>query len=130
MYTVEIETDGPLFDGRWQPALEEFVTDAVDEVARQGLANWHTALDLSLRHPTGHYESMLTEELVTSEVAVVHDRGMVYGPWLEGTGSRNSPVTSFPGYAGARRATQQLESQVDRVLAPLVVNLVRHLNGA
>ena len=35
--------------------------------------------------------------------------GVIYGPWLEGTGSRNYPVTRFKGYRNWRRVTQMLE---------------------
>jgi hypothetical protein len=50
----------------------------------------------------------------------VHDDGVIYGPWLEGTGSRNAPVTRFPGYGSFRRASQQLDREIggiaDRIL--------------
>jgi hypothetical protein len=33
----------------------------------------------------------------------------VYGPWLEGVGSRNFPVTRFRGYHAFRVAAQELK---------------------
>jgi hypothetical protein len=128
MYTIEIEATGPLFDGEWQPALDEFVTEAVQEVGGQALANWHTFLDASIQHPTPYYETQLVSELVSPDTDIVSDRGIIYGPWLEGTGSRNA-TTRFKGYASARKATQELEGQLDRVLAPVVARLTRRLNG-
>lgn len=128
MYTIEIETTGPLFDGQWQPAMDDFRTEAVQEVGAQALANWHTFLDASIRNPTPYYETQLVSELVTADLDIVSDRGIIYGPWLEGTGSRNE-TTRFKGYASARKATQQLEGQIDQVLIPVVARLTRRLNG-
>lgn len=128
MYTIEITASGPLFDGQWQPALDEWVWDAVQEVGAQALANWHHNLDQSIRHPTPYYETQLVSELAAPDVDIVHDRGIIYGPWLEGTGSRNA-TTRFKGYFAQRRAAQQLEGQLDRVLAPVTARLVRRLNG-
>jgi hypothetical protein len=129
VYTVEINAHGPLFDGAWQPAMDEFITEAVQEVGQQALSLWHHNLDGSLQHPTGYYESQLISELVAADVDIVSDRGIIYGPWLEGTGSRNS-TTRFKGYAAQRRAATELEGQLDRVLAPVVARLTRRLNGA
>jgi hypothetical protein len=39
----------------------------------------------------------------------IWDRGVIYGPWLEGVGSRNFPVTRFKGYATYRRTFQQID---------------------
>jgi hypothetical protein len=128
MYSIEIEATGPLFDGQWQPAVDDFCTEAVQEVGAQALANWHTFLDASIRNPTPYYETQLVSELVTADLDIVWDRGIIYGPWLEGTGSRNE-TTRFKGYASARRATQQVEGQIDQVLIPVVARLTRRLNG-
>jgi hypothetical protein len=46
---------------------------------------------------------------------IVHDSNAIYGPWLEGTGSRNQ-TTRFKGYAMFRRTTQQLERESSGIL--------------
>ena len=112
---ITITASGPLFDGRAEPVIERALRDAQWDVGSQGLANWRTFLDSSLRHPTGYYESQVTVERAATDVAV-HDRGIVYGPWLEGVGSRNSPRTRFPGYFSLRRATQELRGQVTELV--------------
>jgi hypothetical protein len=128
MFTIEAEVSGPLFEDP-DKIMREFTTEAVEQVASQGLADWHILLDLALQHPTGYYEAHLTMDLVTANTAIDSDRQVVYGPWLEGTGSRND-TTQFKGYNAARMATQQLQGQVDTVLAPAVAALTRRLNGA
>jgi hypothetical protein len=53
------------------------------------------------------------ETVVTTELAT-------YGPWLEGTGSRNE-TTRFKGYHGYRKAAQEL----DRVAGDLADVAIR-----
>jgi hypothetical protein len=110
-FSVEVNARGPLFEaGRAQHVVDQALDEAKWDVGSQGLANWHQFLDASIRHPTPYYETQITVQRVATEV-VVHDRGVVYGPWLEGVGSRNAPVTRFPGYHALRRAHQQLQRQ-------------------
>jgi hypothetical protein len=65
------------------------------------------APDQVLQHPTGYYQSKITVERAGTGYRVT-DQGVVYGPWLEGTGSRNAPdplrrVLHVPPHEGARR---------------------------
>jgi hypothetical protein len=106
MLRVDVDTHGPLFDGRAQAAVHAFLDEAKQEVAQQGLADVHQLLDLSIRNPTPYYETQILTERVGADW-VVHDRGIVYGPWLEGVGSRNK-TTRFKGYWSFRRVTTVL----------------------
>lgn len=106
---TSVTVSGPLFDGRADRAAQEFVQEALDEVAGQGLANWQMHLDANIKHPTPYYETQVTVERAGNE-RVVHDRGIIYGPWLEGEGSRNRS-TRFKGYHSLRKATQELRAQ-------------------
>ncbi len=116
MAEVTIETRGPLFDGRAALAVDEFLSDAIDTVGGQGLANWQLFLDQSIKHPTPYYETQVTVQRMATDLVEVHDRGIIYGPWLEGVGSRNFPATRFKGYASLRRAYQQLHTQIPGLL--------------
>ena len=53
---------------------------------------------------------------------VVHDSGIIYGPWLEGVSSRND-ATRFKGYRMFRNAVQDLNR-----IAPTILR--RHLTKA
>ncbi|MGV9803926.1 hypothetical protein ACWDTP_38425, partial [Mycobacterium sp. NPDC003449] len=55
----------------------------------------------------------------------VNDGGVVYGPWLEGTGSRNAPVTRFRGYATFRR----VKAMIDRRAPGIAQRLLRRYIG-
>jgi len=77
---------------------------------------------------TGHYRRSVHSEMKTDTLGVLDDSKVVYGPWLEGTGSRNT-ATRFKGYSSFRRTEQHLQSQVGGILAGHVGKLVRELNG-
>lgn len=110
MGDVEVNVSGPLFDGRAAEAVRDFCEAAKDDIAQQGRADWMRELNANLRHPTPRYELQINVR-TEGNARVVNDRRSVYGPWLEGTGSRNSPVTRFPGYRSADTATADLKEQ-------------------
>ena len=66
-------------------------------------------LDIVLRNPTGYYRSRINSD-VTATQGLVHDSNVIYGPWLEGIGSRNA-TTRFKGYHHWRRTVQYLEQE-------------------
>lgn len=107
---AKIHVSGPMFDGRALQASEDYLDAAKDEIAAQGYANVMTNLDASIKHPTPYYETQVTVDRLGSD-RVVHDTGVIYGPWLEGVGSRNYPETSFKGYRSFRRAAAELQRQ-------------------
>ena len=96
--SVDIRFEGPLFDGRAARAMDEACDDAREDVAEFAETYALLLMGLAFRHPTGYYESRITTTRLSADTSLVHDQGVVYGPWLEGVGSRNSPVTRFPGY--------------------------------
>lgn len=108
MATV-VHVSGPLFDGRGAHALDVAADRIEKVVADRGADLVHMQLGRVLRHPTGYYQSHITREQ-RSDFSVVTDRGVIYGPWLEGTGSRNK-TTRFKGYATFRKMTQALDAE-------------------
>lgn len=102
---VTVRVSGPLFDGRAPAVVAAFLHDAKEEVANQGYADIHHELDRVLRNPTPYYETQIQIERAVADR--VHDGGVIYGPWLEGVGSRNG-TTRFKGYFHWRRVRQAL----------------------
>ncbi|MFI9079121.1 hypothetical protein ACIGW8_22070 [Streptomyces sioyaensis] len=109
--SVEITTTGPLFDGRAEQALTDAAADARDDVAEFAEEHVLTLMGGYFRHPTGYYESHVITTRVGADVAMVHDQGVVYGPWLEGVGSRNAPVTRFAGYSHWRTTKDLVQAR-------------------
>lgn len=113
---VYIDTSryGPLFDGRAQLAVKEWLNDAKREVAVLGLEQIQARLDRVLKHPTGRYQSSLGIETLGDMNQMITDHGIVYGPWLEGTSRRNES-TRFKGYHTFRYVFQRLRKQAAEV---------------
>ncbi|WP_433893038.1 hypothetical protein [Streptomyces sp. CA-111067] len=105
---VKVTATGPLFDGRAARAVQAFTDQAREDIAEHGETLVLAELGMVLRHPSGYYESQVTTERAAPDVSVVSDGGVVYGPWLEGVGSRNAPVTRFAGYGHWRRTKERV----------------------
>lgn len=126
MATVTLS--GPFFDERAGEIRRDLVEDIAYRVGGHALSAVMRNLDASIRHPTPYYETQIALKR-NGSTATVHDNKVIYGPWLEGTGSRNSPRTRFPGYASFRRATQQVEREAADVARPIVERAVGRLNA-
>lgn len=107
MITIHVDASGPIPDGESGRIVEDYLEEAVWDVGQQGFAGVHTILNERIRNPTPYYETQITMERGGEAAAgfesdvtpvAVHDRGVIYGWWLEGIGSKNAPVTSFRGY--------------------------------
>jgi hypothetical protein len=98
----EVTVRGPLLTGAASIELALICKLAQEDVASAALerVQWH--LNASIRHPTPYYETQITTQ-TSNDMEIVHDRGIVYGPWLEGTSRRNQS-TRFKGYQSFRKA--------------------------
>jgi hypothetical protein len=78
--------------------------------------------------PTGKWDAAIRTE-AAADYEVVTDGGIVYGHWLNGTGSRNK-TTRFKGYFMWRLALQSMQRGTATQLAePFIERAVRELNG-
>jgi hypothetical protein len=68
---------------------------------------------------SGYKRSSISDVRRDGSQAVIYDSGVVYGPWIEGVGTRNA-TTRFKGYAMFRRTGRALDrsakSRADRHL--------------
>jgi hypothetical protein len=120
MINVRAQAYGPLFDGRLDRAMQLAVDQAEEEIATMGAD--HLKGDLGVppfKNPTGWYASHITQKRFGALWAV-QDSGVIYGPWLAGTGSRNWPVTRFKGYNHWRRLTVYL----NRIAKPVTEKII------
>ena len=120
-----INMDGPLYDGRAERAMSDFAEAAVDAVAEQGFADIGFTLIRVLKHPTGYYQSRIRNRQLGPTTRVLYDDRVIYGAWLEGVGSRNTPVTRFEGYFTFRRVAMGLR----RKAKPLAEQTLRKYLG-
>jgi len=129
MSVYDVHTSGPLFSaGLADEVLRTFEREIVHDVTAQASADVHTNLHDSIRHPTPYYETQVRMQTLSEAEGSVNDRGIIYGPWLEGTGSRNR-TTRFKGYSSFRRAKQSTEAKVIRLVGPALARCVQRLGG-
>lgn len=110
---IRVEINGPVFNGHATRVVDEFLEEAKDKVGQQGLADLHFYMNAYFKDPTPYYELQVLVERQADDV-VIHDNGMVYGPWLAGVGSRNQ-TTSFKGYPHWRRTVSDLERKAPAI---------------
>ena len=103
-----VTVHGPLFNGQAAAAMRAYIPDMTENVAEMAESRVRAGTSI-FRHPTGAYESRITTRAM-GDRAEVHDQNSVYGPWLEGTGSRNR-TTRFKGYHFWRKAGQEADAR-------------------
>lgn len=107
MILTSISKTGPLFNGMAKAAARQFTREASLEIAKEGQRLWILQLNSSMKNPTGYYTSQIKIDR-SGQTNTVHDSGVIYGPWLEGTGSRNR-TTRFKGYKAMRKTNAKLD---------------------
>jgi len=126
MVDIEVTISGPLFDGTAERELEAFSTEAERTIAERGVNEVKGYLDSVLRNPTGNYSRHIRTERQRDDMAVT-DSKIVYGPWLDGTSSRNAR-TRFKGYATFRMVRQQLDAKSVHIADGLLDNHISRMN--
>lgn len=121
--SYSIET-GPLFDGRAEQVIGRYLDETKREIAEEAQRLVLFRLSNVLQNPTHYYESQIQINNQVDDY-VVTDGSVVYGPWLEGVGSRNA-ATRFKGYFTFRLAKQDVERKIPEIAQSV---LLRHIGG-
>jgi hypothetical protein len=124
---ISVERSGPILTGRGREIMGRLSDEISDEVAQEGFNRVHIELGHVLKHPTGYYESKVATDRVSTGIHTVTDGDVIYGPWLEGTSSRNL-TTRFKGYTTFRRITQKLDADVPHIAAGPLARALRELS--
>jgi hypothetical protein len=113
---TEMRFSGPLFDARGRRLFRRFREQLEEEAADFVLTHVKDTYHTHFKHPTGYYESHVRVKNTTSgpEVWDGGEFGPVYGPWLEGLGSRNA-TSRFKGYHAFRKAAAALDARIERM---------------
>lgn len=140
---MSYEVSGPLFDGKAMAAARDAGEAIRHKLATEGKALVRAAFAAQIREDHGVFLSTIkstdSSEVeqwgkytmpidVGPETTVVTTELAMYGPWLEGVGSRNF-TTRFKGYHGYRMAAQELEIIAPAVMDPIVSYYVGEMNG-
>jgi len=124
---VFAEESGPLFDGRADADLYKWMDETKKAVAVAGLGQVQARLDKVLKHPTGAYQSNLQTVTVGRNDQVVTDRGVAYGPWLEGVSKRNES-TRFKGYHTFRYVFRRLRKEATPIAQKILDKYIERMN--
>jgi hypothetical protein len=109
-FRVRTSQRGPLFNGAARRAARDFSHAWEDETAEEALEHIRGTFHRSFKNPTGFYESnvRISRSNAGPEITDGGMSGPVYGPWLEGVGSRNN-TSRFKGYHAFRNAYRVVE---------------------
>ena len=132
MISVDVTTSGPFFSGAIKPKVERALDDTLQELVEKGEARLGELLQKGGVYKegsesTGYYRSMIHGEVKAEHSGLITDGGVIYGPWLEGTGSRNQS-TRFKGYASFRKVEDWLVGQAQDVAIKHFSKLVGELD--
>lgn len=100
---------GPISSGRIHKHVRDYEKDVARELSEEAEDTWLNLLDVRLRHQRPYYTTQIATRKVAWNRYKIHDSGVIYGHWLEGTGSRNAPVTVFPGYWSMRDTKAEMK---------------------
>lgn len=120
---ADVTVTGPFFDGRDHAVLDALCDEIAREVADEGRDIVRLNSDTSFKTQTPYYVTQLGTEDAGRFARDVTVGGVIYGPWLEGVGSRNFPRTRFRGYSMFRRAAQYLNAGAAKVIAERVTSI-------
>lgn len=126
-YELKVRLKGPVVEGRAVPVVHAMAEAALVELADYTRFEVLMQLDRVLQHPTGYYESQIRPERVAVDTYSVNDSNVIYGPWLEGIGSRNRPRPGFPGYHTFRTVRGRMDRQADRIAEAAVHRMIGEL---
>lgn len=127
--SISIHTSGPWFDGRAERAMEQACDDALDDISAYAEERVLMGTSAHFKTRTPYYETRIITDRVSGEEALVHDQGVIYGPWLEGVGSRNAPVTRFKGYGHWRAAKQAVAARGPQIADAAVRRRLPEMGG-
>lgn len=139
--SFDLKSEGPVFDGTWALIIYRYrwaLTNVLGERAVNMIKAYLPTRYEYLRNPAslhgtkhfhpGLYESDIHTDRQSVDINLVHDTDVVYGPWLEGVGSRNL-TTRFKGYHTFRHIAQQLELQASVIADQVIEIYIKELNA-
>jgi hypothetical protein len=132
--STRVELDGGLFEKPGQ-IVNYHVGVMSKELAQQAEVAVKFQGQTSFRYessaPTGAWARAIRTRVAAAVGGLkaweVHDSDIIYGPWLEGVGSRNYPTTRFRGYSTFRKVAQQIERKAPRMLTTETRRMVKDL---
>lgn len=129
VYTARVDTSGPLYDGTAPGIIRDGIHHGLLSVGE------YTA-DMVRDHYDAHHVRPSKPPYARSRIRIIDrfpririgDGGIIYGPWLEGVGSRNA-TTRFKGYAHYRQTAARVRVEGVRIFQAVMTRYVRRIGG-
>lgn len=123
-----VTVSGPFFESR-DRVMREITAQIEKDVAGAGFRMVRSHLIAFIRKPTPYYWTRLEVRKYPGGPGLsIWDNYVIYGPWLEGVGSRNFPKTRFKGYAAFRTQAGILQRQAGAIATTAINRLIGKLN--
>jgi hypothetical protein len=123
-----VTLSGPFFESRAR-AMAGILAELEKDVADEGKAMVRSHLVAFIRKPTPYYWTRLEVRKYPGGPGLsIWDNYIIYGPWLEGVGSRNFPNTRFKGYAAFRTQAGILERRAGEIGNRSLQRTIKKLN--
>jgi hypothetical protein len=126
MSDVTVSATGAIFDGRAAKEMQRAADEWTATLAKTGAADIRAIQNVTFKTQTPFYR-VHTEAKADPPGWKIWDQGVVYGPWLEGTGSRNK-TTRFKGYMIFRRAVQRISQRAVNIGQPIIARYMGRMN--
>ncbi len=106
----DVKVSGPLFDGQADAAVKDWLTVTRKDLADRGAQILRTfPMDKTGRSRGGFASHIhVLQRGAMYEIPAPKERGVTWGPWLEGVTRRNES-TRFKGYHLFRKTAQRLD---------------------
>lgn len=111
---IVVDVSGPLFNGTAEHVIREWLNEAKQDVADEGVRMLQAVVMDKTGRATGQYQSEVHTHVVSQYNDVVISDYVIYGPWLEGISERNR-TTRFKGYHLWRRTRNELRKRATQI---------------
>lgn len=137
---IKVKITGPLLTGNPGRIVQEEVQRSIQETVELGEERLNVIMRpapmgvfLSVSEAKkgqvskGNYRRNIVTQ-VRNLVGLIQDSNIIYGAWLEGTGTRNK-TARFKGYASFRKTKQWLNRRKRGLQEKMLTRITRRLGG-
>lgn len=125
--SATISESGAFFSGDPAGEMHKAADEWTQTLATTGAADIRATQNTTFRTQTPHAR-LQTEAKPEAPGWMIWDQRLIYGPWLEGTGSRNK-TTRFKGYGIWRAAATRITARAVNIGQPIVARFVGRMNA-
>lgn len=128
---LEVDIKGPFFQGDYTRELHKHLDEAKADIAQMGVNRIQERIGARAKNPSGYYAGHVVTDVVkpfNDQIIELSGRAVAYGPWIEGTSSRNS-TTRYKGYRIFRQVRSWLRKAATPIAQAKIDQFVNRMNG-